>query len=237
MNTGRMRRTVAGFAWLACAGALSAQTDMRGHWSGTITMPQGSLGMEVDLDKTASGWIGSISIPMQGVTGIPLEQVSFANGKGTFHLKGAPGDPSFSGTLSADGKTLDGNFSQGPTALPLKLTLTGEAKVEVPKASPAVAAAFVGSWEGTIPSGPGLRVVVSIANGKDGAEAKMVSVDQGYAQIPVTSVAQTGTKLSLKVSLVGGGYEGEINAAGTEITGTWTQMGNGLPLKLEKSAK
>lgn len=237
MYTGRMKCTVAGLAWLTCAGALSAQSDMRGHWSGSITMPQGSLGMEVDLDKTASGWIGSISIPMQGISGIPLEQISFANRQGSFHLKGAPGDPSFSGTLSADGKTLDGNFSSGPTSLPLKLTLTGEAKVEVPKASSAVAATFVGSWEGTIPSGPGLRVVVTIANGKDGAEAKMVSVDQGNAQIPVTSITQSGSKLSLKVNLVGGGYEGEINAAGTELTGTWTQMGNGVPLQLKKNAK
>jgi hypothetical protein len=237
MNTSRIKRFALTAAWLACAGALSAQSDMRGHWSGTITMPQGSLGMEVDLDKTANGWIGSISIPMQGVTGIPLEQISFANRQGSFHLKGAPGDPSFSGTLSADGKTLDGNFSQGPTSLPLKLTLAGEAKVEVPKASSPVAAAFVGSWEGTIQSGPGLRVVLTISNGKDGAEAKMVSVDQGYAQIPVTSLTQSGTKLSLKVNLVGGGYEAEINAAGTELNGTWTQMGNGVPLQLKKSFK
>jgi hypothetical protein len=232
-----MKRAILGLAWIACAGALSAQSDMRGHWSGSLTTPAGALGMEVDLDKTASGWIGSIAIPMQGATGVPLEQISFADGKGSFHLKGGAGDPSFSGTLSADGKTLDGNFSQAGQSLPLKFTRSGEAKVEVPKASPAITAEFVGSWEGTIPVGQGLRVVLTIANGKNGAEAQMVSVDQGNAQVPVASITQSGTKLSLKINAIGGGYEADINPAGTELNGTLTQMGNAMPLQLKKSVK
>jgi hypothetical protein len=80
-------------------------------------------------------------------------------------------------------------------------------------------------------------VVLTLANGKNGAEAQMVSVDQGNAQIPVSSVSQSGTKLSLKISAIGGGYEGEVNPAGTELNGTLTQMGNTLPLQLKKSAK
>jgi hypothetical protein len=242
MNTRRMNpgaRAVAGLAiaWIACAGALFAQTDMHGHWSGTLNTPVGAMGMEVDLDRSASGWIGSVSIPAQGATGIPLERISFANGKGVFHLKAGAGDPSFSGTLSADGKALDGNFSQGAQSFPLKLTRTGEAKVELPKASPPVAATFVGKWEGTIQASSGLHLVLTISNGASGAEARMVSVDQGNAQIPVTSVAQNGTKLSLKVNAVGGGYEGEINEAGTELNGNWSQMGNSIPLQFKKSAK
>lgn len=240
MNTNRVKRAARGFAcvacmWIACAVSVSAQSDMRGHWSGGVDTPQGQLGMEVDLDKPASGWVGSISIPQQGSSGIPLEAISFDKGKGSFRLKGVPGNPTFTGTLSADGKSLEGTFTQGPAALPMKLSRTGEAKVEIPKASPAVAAEFVGTWEGTIAAGPGLRVVLTISNGKAGAEALMVSPDQGNAQIPVGAVAQNGTKLTLKVNAVGGGYEGEINKDGTELNGTWTQLGNSIALQFKKT--
>jgi len=53
----------------------------------------------------------------------------------TFALKGAPGDPRFSGELSADGKTISGTFSQGGGSLPLSLTLKGPAKFEIPQKS------------------------------------------------------------------------------------------------------
>lgn len=233
MNS-QVRHAVAACLWIACAGALSAQSDMRGHWSGKLDTPGGSLGMEVDLDKTANGWIGSISIPAQGAAGIPLDAVTFNDGKGSFQIKGAPGTPTFAGTLSADGKSLEGTFSQGTASLPLKLTRTGEAKVELPKASPPVAAEFLGTWEGAIQ--PGLRVVLTISNGKAGAEALMVSPDQGNAQIPVSAVTQKGTKLTLEVKAVGGGYEGELNKEGTEMNGTWSQLGNSTALQFKKSA-
>jgi uncharacterized protein YfaP (DUF2135 family) len=207
---------------------------MRGHWKGNLDAPGGSLAMEVDLDKAVSGWIGSISIPAQGASGIPLDAVSFTDGKGSFQIKGAPGTPTFTGTLSTDGKTLEGTFSQGTASLPMKLTRTGEAKVETPKASPPVAAEFLGTWEGAIQ--PGLRVVLTISNGKAGAEARMVSPDQGNAEIPVSAVTQKGTKLTLEVKAVGGGYEGEVNKEGTELNGTWTQLGKSAALQFKKSA-
>ena len=132
---------------------------------------------------------------------------------------------------------LDGIFSQGPASLQLKLARTGTAKVETPKTSPAFAPEFAGAWEGTIQAGPGLRVMLTIANGSAGAEVQMVSVDQGNAQIPVSAVLQRGTKLTLQVNAVGGGYEGDINKEGTELNGTWTQRGNSVALQFKKAAK
>jgi hypothetical protein len=99
-----------------------------------------------------------------------------------------------------------------------------------------VAAEFVGTWEGTINFGAPLRVVLTISNGKDGAEAQIVSLDQGNAQIPVSAITQKGTKLTLEVKAVGGGYEGEMNKESTQIDGTWTQVGMGTPLLLKKAA-
>jgi hypothetical protein len=235
MHMVRISRGIAVCFWMGCATFLSAQSDMRGHWSGSLDTPNGSLGIEVDLDKTATEWIGSISIPLQNASGLPLDAISFADGRGTFRIKGAPGDPTFAGTLSADGKTLDGQLTQGPATLPLKLSRTGEAKVDVPKPSPPVTSEFLGRWEGTIDFGMPLRVVLTISNGKNGAEALLVSLDQGNAQIPVTAVTQAGKKLTLQVNAVGGAYEGEIDTTGSQLNGTWTQLGNSTQLNLKKA--
>ena len=230
-------RVFSSILWLAGAWNLSAQTTLKGHWSGSIETPQLSLGVEIDLDNAASGWIGSISIPQQGASGIPLAGITFSGGKCSFRIKGAPGDPTFSGTLAADGKTVSGDFSQGGSSMAFKITRTGDAKVEIPKASPAVAAEFVGTWEGTLQApAQSLRTIVRITNESDGAHAVLISVDQGNAEIPVTSIEQKGKHLSLQVNMAGGGYEADLNAAGTELTGIWTQSGGSLPLSLKKSA-
>jgi hypothetical protein len=236
MNTGKANRAAIALLWIACAASVCAQTDIRGHWSGNITTPGGNFAVEVDLDKNADGWIGSISIPAQRAIGMPLDAISFQDGKGTFRLKGAPGDPTFTGALSAEGKNFDGALVQGPTSLTLKLARDGEAKVVVPKPSPPVAAEFLGTWEGLI-VGQGLHVLLTISNAKAGAEAEMVSPDQGNARIPVAAVSQLGAKLLLLVNAVGGSYQGEISKDGTELNGTWTQMGMDFPLNMKKSGR
>jgi hypothetical protein len=191
--------------------------------------------MEVDLDKGPNGWIGSVAIPAQNATGIPLDAISFTNSKFTFRLKGGPGDPTFAGTLSADGKTMTGDFTQGPASFPFKFSRTGDPKVEVEKASPAVGKDLLGTWEGTL-EGPGLRLVLKISNEAGGAKAVLISLDQGGTEIPVSAIDQKESKLTLTVNMVGGKYEAEINKEGSELNGTWTQGGNALPLKLKKAA-
>lgn len=220
---------------LMMAGTVWAQDGARGHWSGSIEVPGNTMGVEVDLDKTAAGWVGSIGIPSQGTSGLSLEAIAFQSGKWTFRIKGIPGQPTFTGTIAEDGKTMAGDFKQGPGVIAFKLVRTGAPKVEAAKASPPVAPAFVGEWEGALEAGQALRLRLKIANGEGGATATMVSVDQGGVEIPVSSIAQTGAKLKLDVKLVSGGYEAELSADGTELSGTWTQAGNSFPLKLKKA--
>ena len=222
---------------LLITGALWAQDSPRGHWTGSIDLPDQSLAMEIDLDKDATGWIGSVAIPAQNASGIPLEAIGFTDGKCTFRIKGAPGQPTFTGTLSADGKTLSGEFTQGGGSFPAKLSRTGDAKIEKAAKSPAVAKEFLGTWEGTLDAGQPLRLVLKMTNDESGASAVLVSVDQGGAEIPVTAIEQKDTKLTLTVKMLGGGYHGEINKDGTELNGTWTQGGMDLPLKLKRKSE
>ena len=67
----------------------------------------------------------------------------------TFSVKGAPGDPTFKGTLSKDAKTLAGDFTQGPVSGTFTLAWKGEAKSSAARRTPPVGKEFEGSWEGT----------------------------------------------------------------------------------------
>ena len=224
-----------GALWIAGVLSVWAQDGLRGHWSGSVEIPNQTLAMEVDLDKGPDGWVGSISIPAQNVSGIRLDAITFTNKKCSFHVKGAPGDPTFTGTLSVDGKTMTGDFTQGPGAFPFKFSRTGDPKVEEAKASPMLAKEFLGTWEGTL-EGPGLRLVLKMSNDASGAKAVLISVDQNGIEIPASAIDQKDSKLTLLVKMVGGQYKAEIDKDGSELKGTWTQGGNDLPLRLKKAA-
>jgi len=225
-------RIALGFFLLASM--LSAQQGPPGHWTGSIDIPGQRLDVEVDLDKSASGWIGSITIPAQHAYGIPLEAISFNNGNCTFRLKGVAGEPTFAGTLASDGKTLPGTFTQGGQSFTFKLTRTGDAKVEVPKPSPPVGKEFVGTWEGMIDVGKPLHLTLKLNNDGGNASAVIVSVDQAGSEIPVATIEQKDENLKLVVTAVGAEFRGQINKAGTAIKGTWEQGVNELPLTFTK---
>ena len=228
----------------ASAGALltasigKAQDGPRGHWTGSIAMPAQNLNFELDLDTAPPlGWIGSISIPLMGASGIPLDPITFAEGRWTFHIKGGAGDPTMTATLSADGQILAGSLKQGASLAPFTLKRSGEPKVEVPKQSPPVRKEFLGTWEGKLEVGQTLRMVLKISNSILGSAAVLISPDQANAQMPVASIEQKESKLTLRVNVLGGIYSGEINKEATQLSGTWTQQGMSFPLVFQKTAE
>ena len=82
-----------------------------------------------------------------------------------------------------------------------------------------------------------MRVRVSLANQADGTSSgTLVSVDENNLTVPV-AIAQDGTKLTLTLPMIGSSYAGTVNAAGTEVSGTYTTpRGLPLPLSLKRSA-
>ena len=94
-----------------------------GHWEGAIIVPGGELGMDVDLVLGEDGtWSGDISIPVQATEDFPLSEVQVEGAEVTFAMAGVPGEPTFKGTLSEDGLTITGSFTQGGQALEFRLT-------------------------------------------------------------------------------------------------------------------
>jgi hypothetical protein len=212
-------------------------TGPAGHWEGAIQVPGQELKIQIDLAKTGEKWEGAISIPAQNLKGFPLSDISVQDDTVRFAIKGAPGDPAFKGVLSKDAPTLSGDFNQGGGTLPFTLTRTGEAKFEPPppKSTP-ITKELEGSWSGALDvEGTVLRLTLKLANNADGvATGTLVSVDQGGGEIPIPSVIQTGTHLTLNVRLISGTYEGDLKDG--QLTGTWTQGPRTLPLTFKRSA-
>ena len=205
-----------------------------GHWVGALEAGQ-TIGVEVDLaTKSGGAWYGTFTVPSQGTRGVPLADLVVKGNAISFAIKGAPGDPNYSGTLSADGKTITGTFSQGGGSLPLTLERKGDAKFEIPQKSTPITKDLEGSWEGTLDvKGTLLRLVLKLANGPEGATGVLVSLDQGSLEIPVATVTQGGSKVKLLVTMISGTFDGELK--GGELAGTWTQGPLNLPLVFKRA--
>jgi hypothetical protein len=218
--------------------ALADSAAASGHWDGAIQVPGKALGIQVDLAKNAKGeWMGTIDIPAQHLKSFPLSSVAVKGNAVSFLLKGPPGDPKFDGTVSADGNSLSGNFTQGGAALTFGLKRTGEARIETPAKSTAISKEVEGAWEGTLDTGgQQLRLTLKMTNQADGTAAgTMISVDQGGAVIPITTITQKGSSLKLELKSINGVYAGEVKD-GT-LAGQWTQGPGTFPLVFKRPAK
>lgn len=110
-------------ALLTVAGPLAGQEtpSPAGHWEGEIQVPGQGLGINVDLMEEGGAWTGDISIPVQATEDFPLGEIGVDGPQVTFAMVGVPGNPKFEGTVSEDGQTLSGTFSQGGQSFPFVL--------------------------------------------------------------------------------------------------------------------
>jgi hypothetical protein len=94
-----------------------------------------------------------------------------------------------------------------------------------------------GDWQGTLQAGRSLRLILQIAKTDKGWSAKMYSIDQGGQPINASSIALDGSAFKFSVDLIGGSYQGTVNADGNSIAGSWTQGPNPIPLTFVRATK
>ena len=238
-----MRARVMILLLLITAGSLwtFGQTNPAGHWEGAISAPGTELGIIVELKQETSALSGTISIPAQGLKGFVLANVKLAGQQLSFEMPNIPGTPSFTGTISADGNSVEGTMNQSGGSVPFKLRRFSEAEVaEAAKKAAAEAVKKPESvWEGTLNAGPSsLRLVVKVFKKDDGSlTGKLDSPDQGASDIAIPSVTLTDTKFSFELPAINGAFQGTLNQQKTEAAGEWSQMGNSFPLTLKKVEK
>ncbi|MEO1083486.1 MAG: serine hydrolase [Acidobacteriota bacterium] len=113
---------------LALAPAALAESPFDGRWEGAIAVPGSPLAIDIDLESDADGALsGDISIPVQGIVDLPLENFESEGAAVSFVIPGIPGEPTFNGELADDGMELAGTFTQGGAELSFSLDRDGAA--------------------------------------------------------------------------------------------------------------
>jgi hypothetical protein len=219
---------------------LRAQTGTApfGHWEGAIQAPSMEVKIEIDLAKNDRGTLeGTFGNPAEQVKGLPLASVAVQGATVTFELKAGSGGGTFTGVVAADGATMTGEFATKEGTVPFALRRTGDAHIEPrPKSAP-ISKDLEGEWNGVLDvQGKPFHVTLRLANEPDGtATATIASTGEGV-EIPA-AIVQTGDRIALEVKITGGSYAGTLNAARTEMTGTYTLRGHPLPLSFRRAGR
>jgi hypothetical protein len=87
-----------------------------------------------------------------------------------------------------------------------------------------------------IQSGFRRQVFLTLSNEPDGSSTGTVFNPGDGLEVPIASIKQDASSITLDLKAVGGSYSGKVNADGTEIVGTFIQGTAVLPLTFRRSA-
>jgi hypothetical protein len=218
---------------LALSPLCRAQAQIAGDWQGTLSA--GSVQLRLVLHVAAAkdgGLTATLDSVDQGANGIPVTAISLKNSRLSLVIDAVHG--SYEGTVNKDATEIDGTWSQGqPLALDFKRVPMQA--VAAAAANPATPSDMDGTWLGSLDAGAlKLRIVFKIVNTQDGLTAAMQSPDQSPVWIPATSAKRSGNSIIIAINGIGAKFEGKIAADLSSVDGTFTQMGNPMPLVVKR---
>ncbi len=217
------------------AALVSAQTNPEGHWEGALSVENREIGLSLDLARNAkSEWIGSMGVPSEKMTGLVVMNIAVEDKSVKFvavEIQMAKVDL----TMAPDGK-MKGVLSgpQGP--VPIEFKRTGEAKVELIPASPAVSKDLEGDWEGSLQT-PGrvFRIIIHLKNQPDNTVAATIDTpDTNGFGLPLNNVVQNGKNVEFGIKIAHARFQGILNQESTEIAGQFGHERDSAPLTLRK---
>ena len=106
-------------AGLPLAGQDAGDAKWVGTWMGDLKAGAVTLRIVFNISSTNGALSATMDSPDQGAKGIPVSKVSADSSSITLEVKAASG--SYAGTLSADGTSIDGTWSQGGQKFPILL--------------------------------------------------------------------------------------------------------------------
>ena len=194
---------------------LSAQSKppLAGDYSGVLA---GSLRVRLHIaigpDGVLAGTLDSVD---QGVTGIPCADFKADGDSLRFSVPRVGG--SWRGSLSSDGASLAGTWTQGG---PMTLNFTRDTFVPAEKPT-----AIDGVWLGAVEAaGHSWRAQLKIKSDRAGKEyCAFDSLDQGALDWECTNLTVNDKALSFDVPKVHGRWSGQVSADNQTMTGSWTQ--------------
>jgi uncharacterized protein len=200
-----------------------------GSWQGTLEAGGARLRLVVTVTKSDAGvYAGKLESLDQGAT-IPIDTIT-VNGDAVRFEINSPAIV-FEGTINKERTELTGTFTQSDQKIPLTLKHSEPAAVT----SPAMQG-FEGSWQGILDAGgQKLRLAVTVSKSDAGIyTGKFESLDQG-ATIPIDTITVNGDAVRFEIKSPSIVFEGALNKERTELTGTFSQGGQQIPLTFKRS--
>ncbi len=204
--------------------AAQAAPNLAGDYNATL----GPIHLKLHLKGDNNALTGTMDSPDQGASGIACADFHLEGSALTFSVPIVHG--SWKGTVSADGKTLTGEWTQGP---PQPLNFSRDTFVAAEKPS-----AVDGVWLGALTAGSqSLRAQIIVKSDAAGKEyCTFDSLDQGAMGLACDKVTFAAPAFSFDLPVVHGHFDGTLAADGQTLNGTWNQ-GAPMPLNLARQAK
>jgi hypothetical protein len=227
---------------LIVASSFAQAQSPDGYWKGDLTSGNRTVPMIIGLTQAEDGsWSGTFEMPQSGIREHPLQDVKIDGSKVSFVVPEIAGDPSFSGTFSADVTAMSGEFSQAGRTVRVSFARTeppepvqgdpleGFRDPGAPGMGPA------GEWRAVLESGPQrLRLVMTITKDEDELQASLLSLEQSDRPFEFDDIVVEEGNYYFGITQLGAAFDGRLNRDGSEFQGTWNQGGLALPLSFRR---
>ena len=199
--------------------------NLTGDFRGSLGPLRQRLHLEMKPDGSLSGSISSLD---QGAMGIPCSDFQYDGKTLSFAVPSVRG--SWKGSVSSDGATLDGTWSQKNQ---FSLRFTRDTFESAKKPSQ-----VDGVWLGSVnENGKDLRGQLILKSDASGREyGTFDSIDEHVYELECSNIVLSNDDFSFEIPSVAGRWSGKLSADGNTLSGAWMQSGKSESLVLRRQA-
>ncbi|HWZ97637.1 MAG TPA: alpha/beta fold hydrolase [Candidatus Dormibacteraeota bacterium] len=207
---------------------------IEGEWEGALQIGEAQLKLVLHVSGEKAGELhAKLDSPDQAVYGMDAASVSFE--QGNLHFEITQVGAMFDGKLGADSRSLSGTWKQGGSMLPLVLqrrSMAAGGRKPANATSP-----IEGTWQGAFQNG-NMRYRLQLHIAHDDSKnltGTLDSLDQGANGLPMSKLSEQNGAVHFEIAMVGGIYEGTLNAGHNSIAGKWSQNQDSVALEFKRS--
>jgi hypothetical protein len=212
--------------------------DISGAWFGTLNAGHIQLRLVLHIKPDGNSYKATIDTLDQGRADLPISGVRVKGAD--VHVELGAFGAVYDAKVNPTGTEMTGFFRQAGMNIPFTMKKTAQPPKVAPPLLPASYTPRTGSdlqgyWQGAVAVGNvQTRIGFKISEPSKGKfRAELDSVDQGATGIPITALNYQAPNLHMEAAGVAGVFDGTLTRSG-EITGTWKQGPNNLPVTLKK---
>jgi hypothetical protein len=199
--------------------------DIEGTWHGTLVSGDTQIRMLLKLTRGADGTASGLLVNVdQGNREVPITSVQQKDKSLDFEVRAV--GVRYHGMLTPGG-AIGGEWSQMSRSAPL----TFERGPFPPNSI--LPKAMEGTWQAVMDAGGEYKIVLALklTRAADGtALGSLKNTSDSSRELPVPTITLKNKSMDFTVPGLGAVFGGTLNDAGTEMAGTWVQVGTPLPL-------